>query len=93
MEKRITKWFWVFFAITTSVFIFPTVATWSSPYIDGFRIYGFPAPFYVSGGFCVGECGHEFKLYALIFDLILLIGIPAVVNYLVLKHRNRFKNS
>jgi hypothetical protein len=85
---KFTKVFWIALGIMIIVFILPTLLTYNAPSYDGSRIYGFPLRFYSVGGLCLtGEQCSFFSSMNLIIDLIILIGLPILINYLFLKFK------
>ena len=83
---KFTKGFWITLAIMIVLFILPTILTYSAPFVDGVRVYGFPLVFNSEGGFCPPPgCGHTFSYPNLIIDLLILIVVPVIVNFIVLK--------
>lgn len=83
---KITKGFWIALGIMIVLFILPTILTYNDIAFDGTRNYGFPLTFYSVGGFCMAgvECS-TFSVWYLIIDLIVLIGVPFIVNYFLSK--------
>lgn len=84
---KFTKSFWIALIIMIGLFILPTVLTFNAPTYDGNILYGFPLPFYLYGGMCLGDPCESFSLTNLIIDLLTLVAIPFVVNFIVLKIR------
>lgn len=77
------------FAVLLILWLVPTALTYDAPYVDGARLHGFPLPFYWWGGLCAGgKVCMEFSQLFLLIDLVVLLGIPALVNYFVLRRRN-----
>ena len=83
---KVTKGFWIALGIMIVLFILPTILTYNDIAFDGTRNYGFPLTFYSVGGFCMAgaECS-TFSVWYLIIDLIVLIGVPFIVNYFLSK--------
>jgi len=76
----------VAFIIMIILFILPTVLTFSNPFVDGVRTYGFPLTYNTVGGDCLPPgCEHVFSYVNLIIDLLIVITIPIIVNHIVLK--------
>ena len=85
---KLSKVFWIALIIMIILFVLPTIFTWGAPAYDGSRTYGFPFTFYSFGGLCIsGEMCSSFSVLYLIIDLVLLIGLPLLVNYLFLKYK------
>ncbi len=86
---KFTKWFWITLAIMVVLFIIPTILTFGAPAYDGQIVYGFPLFFYSWGGLCYSPEGgtlcSSFSYANLIIDIILLAGIPFIVNFIFLK--------
>lgn len=83
---KIKKEFWISLAVMIILFIIPTILTYNDIAFDGTRDYGFPLTFYSVGGFCMaGEACYSFSIFYLIIDLIVLIGVPLLINYLLNK--------
>ena len=83
---KFTKSFWITSAIMIVLFIIPTILTYGAPAYDGQRVYGFPLAFNSEGGLCPPPgCEYTFNYLNLIIDLLILIVIPLIVNFIVLK--------
>ncbi len=83
---KFTKGFWITLAIMIVLFVLPTILTYSSPSVDGIRIYGFPLKFYSEGGYCAWPgCEHTFSYLNFFIDLVILISVPLIVNFIILK--------
>lgn len=88
---KFTKRFWITLAIMIILFILPTVLTFGAPAYDSQRVYGFPLPFYSWGGRCYSPGGGilctSFSYTNLIIDILILIGIPFIVNFIILQFK------
>ena len=88
---KLKKGFWITLGILIILFILPTILTYRAPTYDGTRTYGFPLTYYSFGGLCFSPNGGEecsyFSSLNLIIDLLILIGLPLLVNYLILKFK------
>jgi hypothetical protein len=85
---KLTIGFWIALAIMAVLFILPTISTYSAPFVDGIRVYGFPLIFNSEGGDCLPPgCDHTFSYLNLIIDLLILSAIPFIVNFIILKVR------
>jgi len=81
---KLTKGFWITLAIMTVLFIMPTILTYSAPFVDGIRTYGFPLKFNSEGGLCPPPgCGHTFSYLNLFTDLLILFATPFIVNLII----------
>ncbi len=65
------------------LFFLPTLL--SSLLVDAGTIFGFPLVFYGFGGYCAGPCPVFFSEFNLVIDVLVLIGVPFLVNFLALK--------
>jgi len=87
---KFTKPFWFILAVMIVLFILPTILTYNAPFADGTRVYGFPLVFNAQGGFCYGSsCEHAFSYLNLVIDLLILVVVPLLVNYIILRIKNR----
>ncbi len=86
---KFTTSFWITLAIMIFLFIMPTILTFGAPAYDGSQVYGFPLSFYSWGGKCYSPDGGilctSFSYTNLIIDILFLIGIPFIVNFISLK--------
>jgi hypothetical protein len=89
---KLTKGFWIVLIIMIILFALPTFLTYRAPTYDGIRTDGFPLRFNSEGGMCISpegngvDCG-SFSLTYLIIDIMILIGLPILVNFIVLKFK------
>ena len=89
---KFTKGFWIALVIIVVLFILPTILTYGAPAYDGSMIFGFPLPYYSFGGLCLSSDGggkmcSSFSTLNLVIDLIILVGLPLLVNYLILRNK------
>lgn len=75
------------------ILIAPTILTLDEPAKDGLTIYGFPLQFYTEGGYCEPcPCVHTFHFHYALIDILLVFGIPIVINNIALLLRKRYSN-
>ena len=86
---KFTKWFWISFAVMVVLFFLPTFLTYNAPAVDGSRVYGFPLTYYSWGGLCYSPDGgrlcSSFSTFNLIIDIIIILVIPFIVNFSIIK--------
>ena len=69
-----------------------TLLTWDAPARDASRLYGFPLPFGFEGGMCAnGKCPFSYNIYFLTADLLAILLLPVLVEW-VIKHWRKPKS-
>ena len=83
---KFTKGFWITSGVMITLFILPTILTYGAPAYDSQRTYGFPLSFYSWGGLCYSPDGGKlctsFSTTNLVLDVIILIAVPFIVNFI-----------
>lgn len=88
---KLSKAYWVGQVLTLSVFAYPTISTYATPFHEGVVLYGFPIPFYSQWGFCSWPCPYYFNPVFLGVDVLFLLVIPILIHYLyiIIKRKNK----
>lgn len=85
----LTFGFWVSLLAMIVLWVASTLHALSKPLQSDEIIYGFPLPFYSVGGLCPHPCPNGFAWPILLFDAIVLAGVPLLANWLILRRRHK----
>ncbi len=88
---RLTSGFWITLLLMAVLWAATTAMTLSAPSYDGAVLVGFPLPFYAMGGHCTGPCDTTIAWPIVAFDSVALLGIPGLVNWVILRWR-KYRN-
>lgn len=80
---KLTKTFWITFALMGALFILPSILTKNAPDVDSQRVYGFPLYFAAAGG----GVASSFGFFELLIDIVILIAVPLGLNFVALRKR------
>lgn len=87
-NSTLTKVFWTIQIFMIVLFILPTLMTITAPLTDGAVQFGFPLTFNSTGGLCSSSgCGFAFNYLNLLIDLLLVVGIPLLANFIFAKSK------
>lgn len=81
----LTLGFWITLALLVLLWMLVTLMTLGGDAI----LIGFPLPFYAMGGQCVTSCEQAIAWPIALFDLIALLGLPGLVNWMILYRRRK----